>query len=171
VFTKEQQSGTEGPNIVLIRRNDMVLKRYDVEQPVDTFMTSDEYLYEVSYEKERINKSIITLLKQAAIDCEIHRKLHSKNGEVIQCMRFDTTAKPEDLAYNPNAKGDERDQFYMRNVDRRKRRLQYIRVKGFELLMDPDTMEIFDAIAFEDNKRLLKLGMKTSDTEIKWFAP
>jgi hypothetical protein len=59
----------------------------------------------------------------------------------------------------------------MRNVDRRKRRLQYIRVKGFELLMDPDTMEIFDAIAFEDNKRLLKLGMKTSDTEIKWFSP
>jgi hypothetical protein len=171
VFTNDQQSGTEGPNIVLIRRNDMTLKRYDVEQPVDTFMTTDEYLYEVSYEKERINKSIIVLLKQAAIDCEIHRKLHSKNGEVIQCMRFDTTAKPEDLAYNPNAKGDERDEFYMRNVDRKKRRLQFIRVKGFDMLMDPDTMEIFDAPAFEDNNRLLKLGVKTSDTEIKWFLP
>ena len=171
VFNKEQQSGTEGPNIVLIRRNDMTLKRYDVEQPIDTFMTTDEYLYEKSYEKERINKSIITLLKQGAVDCEIHRKLHSKNGEVTQCMRFDTTAKPEDLAYNPNFKTDEPDQFYMRNIDRRKRKLQYIRVKGFDMLMDPDTMEIFDAPAFEDNNRLLKLGMKTSDTEIKWFSP
>jgi len=171
VFNQEQSTGTEGPNIVLIRRNDMVLKRYDVEQPIDSFMSTDEYLYEKSYEKDRINKSIIILLKQAAIDCEIHRKLHSKNGEVVQCMRFDTTAKPEDLAYNPNFKNDEPDVFYMRNTDRKKRRLQYIRVKGFDMLMDPDTLEIFDAPAFEDNNRLLKLGIKTSNTEIKWFLP
>jgi hypothetical protein len=171
VFNQEQQTGTEGPNIVLIRRNDIVLKRYDVEQPIDAFMSTDEYLYEKSYEKERINKSIITLLKQAAIDCEIHRKLHARNGEITQCMRFDTTAKPEDLAYNPSGKNDEQDTFYMRNMERSKRRLQYIRVKGFEMLMDPDTLEIFDAPAFEDNNRLLKLGIKTSDTEIKWFSP
>jgi hypothetical protein len=171
VFSQEQQTGIEGPNIVLIRRNDMTLKRYDVEQPTDTFMSTDEFLYEKSYEKERINKNIITLLKQAAVDCEIHRKLHSKNGEVIQCMRFDTTAKAEDLAYNPSGKSDEPDVFFNRNVDRRKRRLQFIRVKGFDMLMDPDTLEIFDAPAFEDNKRLLKLGIKTSDTEIKWFSP
>lgn len=171
VFNQEQSTGTEGPNIVLIRRNDMVLKRYDVEQPIDSFMSTDEYLYEKSYEKERINRSIITLLKQAAVDCEIHRKLHSRNGEVVQCMRFDTTAKPEDLAYNPNFKNDDPDAFYMRNIDRKKRRLQYIRVKGFDMLMDPDTLEIFDAPAFEDNKRLLKLGIKTSNTEIKWFLP
>jgi hypothetical protein len=149
----------------------MTLKRYDVEQPTDTFMSTDEFLYEKSYEKERINKNIITLLKQAAVDCEIHRKLHSKNGEVIQCMRFDTTAKAEDLAYNPSGKTDEPDVFFNRNVDRRKRRLQFIRVKGFDMLMDPDTLEIFDAPAFEDNKRLLKLGIKTSETEIKWFSP
>jgi hypothetical protein len=86
-------------------------------------------------------------------------------------MRFDTTTKPEDLAYNPSARSDEPDTFYMRNIDRRKRRLQYIRVKGLDMIMDPDTMEIFDAPAFEDNSRLLKLGMKISDTEIKWFSP
>ena len=171
VFNQEQSTGTEGPNIVLIRRNDMVLKRYDVEQPIDSFMSTDEYLYEKSYEKDRINKSIIILLKQAAVDCEIHRKLHSRNGEVIQCMRFDTTAKPEDLAFNPNFKNDDPDLFYMRNTDRKKRRLQYIRVKGFDMLMDPDSLEIFDAPAFEDNHRLLKLGIKTSNTEIKWFLP
>jgi len=86
-------------------------------------------------------------------------------------MRFDTTAKPEDLAYNPSVKSDEQDAFYLRNMERKKRRLQFIRVKGFDMLMDPDTMEIFDAPAFEDNKRLIKLGIKTSDTEIKWFSP
>jgi hypothetical protein len=169
VFTQNQQTGTEGPNIVLIRRNDFALKRYDVDQPVETFMTTDEYMYEKAYEKERINKSINTLLKQAAIDCEIHRKLHAKSGEIVQCMRFDTTTGPEDLAYNPNFMTDERDAFYARNVVRRKRRLQFIRVKGIDMLFDPDTQEVFDAVAFEDNKRLLKIGMKTSSSEIKWF--
>jgi hypothetical protein len=171
VFNQEQQSGTEGPNIVLIRRNDISLKRYDVEQPIETFMSTDEYLYEKAYEKERINKNINTLLKQAAIDCEIHRKLHSRNGEVVQCMRFDTTAGPEDLAFKPNFMNDDRDTFYQRNIVRRKRRLQFVRVQGIDMILDPDTNEIFDAPAFEDSKRLLKLGMRTSQTEIKWFSP
>jgi len=171
VFTKEQQSGTEGPNIVLIRRNDISLKRYDVDPPIEMFMSTDEYLYEKSYEKERINKNINTLLKQAAIDCEIHRKLHARNGEIIQCMRFDTTAGPEDLAFKPNFMNDERDAFYQRNVVRKKRKLQFIRVKGIDMILDPDTNEIFDSPAFEDNKRLLKLGQRTSPTEIKWFVP
>jgi hypothetical protein len=167
VFTKEQSVGIEGPNIVLVRRNDMVLKRYDSE-PTDTFMSTDEYMYEKSYEKDRLNKNIQLLLKQAAVDCEIHRKLHSKNGEVLQCMRFDTTTKNEDLAYNPNAIKDEKDAFYLRNVVRKKRRLQKIRVRGFELILDPDTDEVFDAQAFEDNHRLLKLGIKHLN-EINWF--
>jgi hypothetical protein len=170
VFTDEQFKDIEGPNIVMIRRNDMILKRYDVEQPIETFMTTDEYLYEISYEKGRIAKSIITLLKQAAIDCEIHRKLHAKNGEIIQCMRYDTTAKGEDLGYKPNYVNDERDAFYLRNVKRVKRHLQRVVVKGIEMIIDPDTNEVFDAPAFEDNQRLLRIGMRKSPTEIVWFT-
>ena len=169
VFSEEQITGIEGPNIVLIRRNDMVLKRYDSEQPIDTFMSTDEYMYERSYEKARLNKNISLLLKQAAVDCEIHRKLHSRNGEVLQCMRFDTTTKTEDLAFKPSAINDERDSFYLRNIIRKKRRLQKVRVKGFELILDPDSKEIFDAQAYEDNKRLLKLGILVKSNEINWF--
>ena len=168
VFSLKQTTDIEGPNIVLIRRNDMTLKRYDSEQPVDTFMTTDEYMYEKAYEKGRLNKNITLLLKQSAVDCEIHRKLHSKNGEVLQCMRFDTTTKSEDLAYKPNASTDEKDAFYLRNIIRKKRRLQKVRVLGFELILDPDSKEVFDAQAYEDNKRLLKLGTYTP-TEINWF--
>jgi len=168
VFSEEQITGIDGPNIVLIRRNDMSLKRYDSEQPIDTFMTTDEFMYEKAYEKDRIIKNLNLLLKQAAVDCEIHRKLHSKNGEVLQCMRFDTTTKSEDLAYKPNLTNDEKDLFYLRNTIRKKRRLQKIRIKGFELILDPDSKEIFDAQAYEDNRRLLKLGLFTP-TEINWF--
>ena len=131
-------------------------------------MSTDEYMYEKSYEKDRLNKNLNLLLKQAAVDCEIHRKLHSRNGEVLQCMRFDTTTKSEDLAFKPSATTDERDSYYLRNMIRRKRRLQKVRILEFELILDPDSKEVFDAQAYEDNKRLLKLGTYTP-TEINWF--
>jgi hypothetical protein len=169
VFSHEQMTGVEGPNIVMIRRNDIELKRYDVEQPVETFMSTDEYLYEISYRKGRIAKNITLLLKQAAVDCEIHRKLHSKETPVIQCMRFDSTVGNEDLAFKPNYIIDEKDTLYLRNIVRKKRRIQKIRVKGIEMILDPDTNEIFDAQAFEDNNRLIRIGTRTSATEIKWF--
>ena len=108
------------------------------------------------------------LLKQAAVDCEIHRKLHYKEQPVIQCMRFDTTTTTEDLAFAPSIKGEERDTLYLKNIVRKARRLQRVSIKGLLLIIDPDTQEVFDAQAFED-RRLLKIGLKKSPTEIQFF--
>jgi hypothetical protein len=170
VFTPEQSTTTEGPNIVPIRRNDMTLKRYEGNEPRETFMSSDEYLYEVAYEKGRIVKSISLLLKQAAIDCEIHRKLHSKEKPVIQCMRFDTTSTGEDLAYKSGFKSDDLDALYLKNIYRKSRRLQIIKVKGLIFVIDPDTNEVFDAVSFQDTKRLLSIGTRTGPGEIRFFT-
>jgi hypothetical protein len=169
VFSQEQQVGIEGPNIALIRRNDNGLKRYDVDQPTETFMSTDEYMFDLAYRKGRIAKNIALLLKQSAVDCEIHRKLHYRETPIIQCMRFDTTTKSEDLAWKPDAKVEERDTLYLKNIIRKARRLQRIMVKGLIMILDPDTQEVFDGQAFEDNKRLLHIGSKTSPTEIKFF--
>lgn len=169
VFSDEQSKTQEGPNIVPIRRSDMVLKRYDGGEPRETFMTSDEFLWEVSYEKGRIVKNIAHLLKQSAIDCEIHRKLHSKEQPVIQCLRFDSTATGDDLAFKPSYLSDERDTLYMRNVQRKSRRLQKVRIKGIPMLIDPDTNEVFDLISFDDTKRLIKLGIRSAPGEIRFF--
>jgi hypothetical protein len=168
VFSKEQAVGIEGPNIALIRRNDTGLKRYDVEQATETFLSTDEYMYDLSYRKGRIAKNISLLLKQAAVDCEIHRKLHYREQPVIQCMRFDTTTTTEDLAWAPSIKGEERDTLYLKNIVRKARRLQRVSIKGLLLIIDPDTQEVFDAQAFED-RRLLKIGVKKSPTEIQFF--
>ena len=171
VFTPEQMTSAEGPNIVSIRRNDTVLKRYDEPEPRQVFMSSDEYLYEVAYEKGRVIKNISLILKQAAIDCEIHRKLHAKEVPVIQCMRFDSTVSPEDLGYNPSIKRDERDELTMRNILRKARRLQIIRAKGILLVLDPDSNEVFDYPAFQDTKKLILLGTRISAGEIRFFPP
>ena len=170
VFSEEQQKSIDGPNIVPIRRNDTMLKRYDVEQPTDTFMTTDEYMYDLAYRKGRISKNISLLLKQSAIDCEIHRKLHSKEQPVIQCMRFDTTTKSEDLAFKPSYLLEEKDTLYLRNIIRKSRQLQKIRIKGMAMILDPVTNDIFDFVAFEDNQRLLKIGTKVSPTEIHFLV-
>lgn len=170
VFTKDQSTTNEGPNIVPIRRNDMVLKRYEGDEPRETFMTADEYLYEVAYEKGRIIKNISLLLKQAAIDCEIHRRLHSKETPVIQCMRFDSATKGEDLAYKPGFKSDDLDALYLRNIQRKSRRLQIVKAKGLLFVLDPDTNEVFDAPAFQDTQRLVKLGIRTAPGEIRFFS-
>jgi len=171
-FTEAQAnaSPTEFDNIVMIRRTDMVTKRYEGD-PVEAFMSTDEYLYEISYEKETTNKRISTLLKQAAVDCEIHRKLHSRETPVMTCMRFDSTATGEDLAFKPSLKTDESDATYFRNMTKRRRRLQKVSIKGMVFLLDPVSKEVFDGPAFEDNQRLLRVGDLVSPTQIQWLLP
>lgn len=169
VFSEEQSKTQEGPNIVPIRRNDTELKRYDGGEPKESFMTSDEYLWETSYEKGRIVKSIAHVLKQAAVDCEIHRKIHSKEQPVIQCMRFDTTATGEDLAFKPDIRDEEKDALYLRNLQRRSRRLQKVKVKNIVIVLDPDSNQVFDYASFEDSKRLIQIGVRTAPGEIRFF--
>jgi hypothetical protein len=71
--------------------------------------------------------------------------------------------KGEDLAFHPNIKDDELDVTFLRNQMKRKRRLQRINIKGFVLLVDPDSREVFDSVAFEDGNRLIPLGTLGAD--------
>ncbi len=86
-------------------------------------------------------------------------------------MRFDTTVTGEDLAYRPSIKNDDLDATYLRNMSRRQRRLQKVAIKGMVFYVDPDSNEVFDGPAFEDQQRLLRLGVKTSPTQIRWIIP
>jgi hypothetical protein len=169
VFSPEQSTTAEAPNIVSIRRNDMVLKRYEGEQPRETFMTSDEFLYETAFEKSRLTKQFSHLLKQAAVDCEIHRKLHSKEQPVIQCMRFDSTVTPDEMGFKPAVLTEERDTMYRRNMIRTARRLQRVLLKGIPIILDPDTKEIFDAPLFDDSKRLVQIGELVPPNQVRFF--
>ena len=168
VFSDDQKKTQDGPNITPIRRNDMVLKRYEGE-PVETFMSTDEYLYETAFEKERIGQRIALLLKESAIDCEIHRKLHAKEKPVVSCMRFDSSTTGEDLAFRPNIKNEELDATVLRNTTKKHRRLQKILVKGISLLLDPVSKELFDGPAWDDNQRLLRMGKLVSPTSIEFL--
>lgn len=170
-FTPDQATSTEGSNnVVLIRRTDMATKRF-AGDPVEAFLTTDEYLYEISYEKDITNKRVSTLLKQAAVDCEVHRKLHSRETPVVSCMRFDSAATGEDLAFRPSVKTDDLDKTYLRNMTTQRRRLQKVSIKGMVFLYDPLSKQVFDGPAFEDNQRLLRVGDLVSPTQLQWLLP
>jgi len=168
VFTEDQMKSAEYPNIVAIRRNDMVTKRYEGD-PVETFMSTDEYLYETAFEKERIGQRMSLLLKESAVDCEIHRKLHSRERPQVSCMRFDTTTTGEDLAFRPNIKNEDLDATVLRNTSKKHRRLQKVLIKGISLIIDPNTKEVFDGPAWDDHQRLLRMGVMTSPTSIRFL--
>lgn len=168
VFTENQMKSADYPNIVAIRRNDMIIKRYEGD-PVETFMSTDEYLYETAFEKERIGQRMALLLKQSAIDCEIHRKLHSRERPVVSCMRFDSTTTGEDLAFRPNIKNEDLDETVLRNTSKKHRTLQKVLVKGISLIIDRNTKEVFDGPAWDDNQRLLRMGKMVSPTSIEFL--
>ena len=168
VFSPEQLKTSEGPNIARVRRADTSKKRYEGGSPVDMFMSTDEYLYEAAFEKDVINQRLGFLLKQSAVDCEIHRKLHSREKNVISCMRFDSGVTGEDLAFNPAIKTDPSDASYLRNMDRKRRRLQQVTIKDLLFLYDADSRELFDVSAFADNQRLIRIGVIESEGRVRY---
>jgi len=169
-FTESQSKSTESANnVVMVRRTDMGTMRYKGGEPTEVFMTTDEYLYNTCFEKEKVNQKLGHLLKQAAVDCEVHRKLHSRESPVISCMRFDSTVMGEDLAYKPNFRQDDLDSTYLRNMQRKKRRVQKVSIKGMVFILDPDTKEVFDGPAFEDEQRLLRMGIMIGPGQLQWL--
>jgi len=167
VFNEKKAKTSDFPNIAAIRKSDTSTKRYE-GQPVESFMSTDEYLYDVTYKKDLVNQRIGVLLKQSAVDCEVHRKLHSREKPVLSCMRFDSTVRGDELAFKPSLKTDDQDESYLRNMSRKHRRLQKAMIKGIPFLYDLDSQELFDPAAYEDNQRLIKVGQRESEGKVRY---
>ncbi len=69
-------------------------------------LTSDWALYEIASIKENINRSILTNIKEAAIDCSIHQKVGSK--EKLKCFTFGSV-NPDKFSYPPLISDQEKD--------------------------------------------------------------
>lgn len=168
VFNEDIYNPSED-NAALLRKQDTIAKRYYEEFRPGAGMkapepaTTDEQLYEIAYEKRTVIQQFTKLMKQAAIDCEIHKPLHSTDKEQPICLRYDTRVKPEDLAYKSNIKFDELDVETRMNVETLQHKLQMIRVLNQLFLLEPANGHIYDVRIFEMSKRLLKLGVMQKD--------
>lgn len=74
VLSEEQKSGGQYKDIT---END--LSKIHENMPI----TTDEYLYEISQIKQKINKQLLTVMKETAMDCHVHIQEHKKDEKLI----------------------------------------------------------------------------------------
>jgi hypothetical protein len=68
---------------------DIELREQDRSKEGNLVITTDEYLYEISNIKERINEQILRAIKETSMDCTLYnRKLATENGERLVCYGF-----------------------------------------------------------------------------------
>jgi hypothetical protein len=85
------------------------LRLQDVGKKEDTSLrplTSDEALYEISTIKEDINKEILKNIKEASIDCNIHKTVGGK--EELICFSFGNV-NSDSFSYTPSIYKDDED--------------------------------------------------------------
>ena len=85
------------------------LRLQDVGKKEDTSLrplTSDEALYEISTIKEDINKEILKNIKEASIDCNIHKTVGGK--EELMCFSFGNV-NSDTFSYTPSINKDDED--------------------------------------------------------------
>jgi hypothetical protein len=49
----------------------------------NTPVTTDEFLYEISQMKQKINNQFLTVMKETAMDCHVHVHSHRKNEKLV----------------------------------------------------------------------------------------
>ena len=90
-----------------LRLND-VSKR-DPQKPLST----DQSLFEISTIKEEINRQLLMAVKEASIDCSIHRNVASK--EKLKCFSFGIVSSNK-FAYAPSIDSEESDTSMAQNT-------------------------------------------------------
>jgi hypothetical protein len=103
-FTPKQLS--EDSSLEL-RLND-VSKR-DAKKP----LTTDQSLFEISTIKEEINRQLLMAVKEASIDCSIHRNVASK--EKLKCFTFGVVNSNK-FSYAPSIDNEESDASMAQNT-------------------------------------------------------
>jgi cysteine sulfinate desulfinase/cysteine desulfurase-like protein len=144
-FTAEQLKSDEA----------IELKRQDMSKLSKVPVTSDEYLYEISEIKAKLNAQLTTAIKESAFDCYLYSNVpgtKGSEGKGVQCMNFGDPSK-EKFSYVPNFADQQNDVTLRTN----KRKIEWegypIRIGDKEYVyrrMSKDVMNIYDLGSYEE---------------------
>ena len=62
-------------------------------------ITTDEYLYEISQMKQKVNNQVLQLIKETSMDCHIHAKEHKQNESLICYGQYDSVSDKNFIGY------------------------------------------------------------------------
>ena len=103
-FTPEQMADDASMEL---RLNDV--SKLNAQKP----LTTDQALFEISTIKEEINSQLLMAIKEASIDCAVHRDKNSK--EKLKCFTFGSVMSNK-FSYPPSVDNEESDTSAARNV-------------------------------------------------------
>lgn len=115
-------------------------------------ITSDEFLYEISMIKEKLNQELLDNVKKSAIDCSIHSRTSSK--EKITCF---TIGNPNEdkLIYVPDIKNQENDSIM--KLNKKTVSIKLHKIKNTNYALDKQDNKVYDYDAYIKGE-LLHIG-------------
>ena len=135
-FTPEQMSDDAS---IELRLNDV--SKLNAQKPI----TTDQALFEISTIKEEINSQLLMAIKEASIDCAIHRDKNSK--EKLKCFTFGSVMSNK-FSYPPSVDNEESDTSASRNVKQTTLKLNEITAsvdgKPVKYAYDKSTKLVYD---------------------------
>jgi len=125
-------------------------------------VSSDEFLYEISKIKEKINLDILNNIKQSAIDCSIHSRSSSK--ERIKCFTIGN-ANNDNSMFIPNINTEQKDKDL--KINQKQVTLKLFKIRNENLALDRETNDVYDYDAYKKGE-LLYLGKFVKNDEGKF---
>ncbi len=121
---------------------------------LDNFQTSDQKVYEIASNKQKITGGLFKLMKEASVDCE----LNSQDNEDIKCFTFGNISPDnQDYSYYPNINYDNRT--LAKKVEEKTYNYKAFEYKGKRYYLNQDTYDIYDYDSIIENKgRKIKIG-------------
>jgi hypothetical protein len=101
----------------IVRMTPNQIKSVKTIENIDKKLSTDEYIHDVAQRKATIINQIQHLMKNASVDCQVHRKFHD---DTISCMTFPPNKPPNDLSYTLNFEKEELDYAYTQKVKTKK---------------------------------------------------
>lgn len=158
-FSKKQVEGKENKDVMI---RDVDKKGHPI--------TTDEYLYMKSVDKDFLNRQLLKAVKETAIDCNLYSK--TRESEKLVCYGFGKV-KSNDFSSFPQIEEDEkvRDEL---NVKEQKLELKKIVIKkeGKEIRFIQDAeFNVYDHDVYENSGMLVPLGKLVPKGRGRMFVP
>ncbi len=116
--------------------------------------TSDQYIYNVAYRKNRLNLDFLETIQMGAVDCELNK---IENG-IARC--FERDASVDNYLYDPRIDYDVpyTQQYFNRKTEIQRRIIKRVPQEAVEELYSEEVGEITDELAYMDERMGGRLG-------------
>jgi len=148
MFTEEQLKDDAALELKLHDRS-----KIDPKQ----ILTSDEALYEIANQKEKINSDLLTNIKEASIDCNVHNKIGT--SKELKCFTFGSV-NPNKFSYTPSIFSEDKDEIAAKNKTIQKLKLKNVTLDGQKYAYDSGPVKKEN----EDEKGILQTGIYSLET-------